>query len=92
MSRHRYATMFSLRLLTCGETVSQPLCSGLADVELSADRTNLGNPVRRKLLGEHLSRLLLQGIRSGPAVRRVIECGLRTSDDHHEEFRRHVTG
>jgi hypothetical protein len=24
----------------CGEIVSQPLCSGLADVELSADRTN----------------------------------------------------
>jgi hypothetical protein len=40
---------------------------------------------RPKLLGEHLSRLLLQGIRSRPAVRRVIECGLRTSDDHHQE-------
>ena len=40
MSRHRYAAMLSSRLLTCGEIVSQPLCSGLADVELSADRTN----------------------------------------------------
>jgi hypothetical protein len=59
MSRHRYAAMFSSRLLTCGEIISQPLCSGLADVELSADRSHRGNSVRRELLDEQPRRLFL---------------------------------
>jgi hypothetical protein len=42
-----------------GQVVAQTLCSRLADMKLSADGTDGGNPVRRKLLGEHLGRFLL---------------------------------
>jgi hypothetical protein len=42
-----------------GKVVPQTLCTRLADVELSADRADRGNPVRCKLLGEHLGRLFL---------------------------------
>jgi hypothetical protein len=43
----------------CGKVVPQSLCSPLADVELSADRTNRGNPIRRELGGEQFGRLFL---------------------------------
>ena len=58
----------------CGEVLAYPLCARLADVELSMDRTDRGNLVRRELLGEHLDGLFLQGVgiftASGHAVAR----------------------
>ena len=38
----------------CGKVVPQSLRTGLADVELSADRADRGNPLGRELLGEIL--------------------------------------
>jgi hypothetical protein len=37
-------------------------CARLADADLRADRTDRGNPVRREMLGDHLSRPFLQGV------------------------------
>ena len=45
------------------EVVLQPLCPGLADVELSADRAHRGNLVGLELRGEQLGCLLLQWVR-----------------------------
>jgi len=50
-----------------GEVLAYPLCARLADVELSADRTDRGNLIRRELLGEHLDGLFLQGVGIVPA-------------------------
>ena len=45
----------------CSEVVPQPLRTGLADVELRADRADRGNAIRCQLIGEYLGRLLLSG-------------------------------
>jgi hypothetical protein len=45
-----------------GKVFPQALCPRLADVELIADRAGRGNPVRRKLFGEHLRGLFLQWV------------------------------
>ena len=69
----------------CSEIFTQALHSRLANVEPStdrADRRNLGN---RELLGKDLRRVLLQWVRPRTPGR-AVRCGLRTSDDHHEEF------
>jgi hypothetical protein len=71
-----------------GKEVPQPLCPGLADVQLSADRAHRGNPVRRELRGEQLGRLLLQRVRvaSGPgrARRRTWELRMTIMRSSHE--------
>jgi hypothetical protein len=43
------------------EVPTYPLCARLADVELSTDLADRGNPFRRELPGEHLDGLFLQG-------------------------------
>ena len=45
---------------SCSEVISQPPRPGLADVELSADRADRRNPIRRQMIGEYLGRLLLR--------------------------------
>jgi hypothetical protein len=68
------------------EVVSQPLRPGLADMELSADRAHRGNPVRRQLPGEQLSRPLLQRVRVALGPGRTVHRNLGTADDHHEQL------
>ena len=77
---------FHLPCNSRGQIVSQPLRPGLADVELSADRAHRGNPVRRELPGEQLSRLLPQRVGIMPGHRHAVSGDLGTADDHHEEL------
>ena len=95
-SLRRWFEVWSLRLIICGalrlpcscrgEVVSQPLCPGMADMELSADRAHRGNPARRQLPCEHLSRPLLQRIRAEPGPGCSARRNLGTADDHHEQL------
>lgn len=52
-----------LRVAERSQVLADPLCAWLPDVELSADRSYRGNPVRRKLLGEQLSCPLVHRVR-----------------------------
>jgi hypothetical protein len=70
----------------CGEVVPQSLCTGLADVQLSADRTHRRNSVCREFHCVQRGRLFLQRVRVTSGFRRVVCLLLRTADDHHEEF------
>jgi hypothetical protein len=62
-----------------GEVVSQPLCPGLADVELSADRRAEGTR-------SAASRPLQQRVRVEPGPGRGVRRDLGTADDHHEQL------
>jgi hypothetical protein len=46
----------------CSQIPAYLLCARLADVKLSTNRTDRGNPVLRELLGEHLCGLFLQRV------------------------------
>jgi hypothetical protein len=70
----------------CSKVIAQALCAWLADMELSTDGTDRGNPVSRKLFSEHLGGLFLQLVRTMPTAGRGVLQYLRTADDHHEEF------
>ncbi len=66
--------------------VSQPLCPGLADMELGPDGAHRGDPVHRQLPGEQLSRPLLQRIRVKPGPGCRVRRNLGTADNHHEQL------
>jgi hypothetical protein len=66
--------------------VPQSLRTWLANVELSTDGTDRGNPIYRKLLSEYLGRLHLQRVRIPSSLGHIVRQYLRTADYHHEEF------
>jgi hypothetical protein len=70
----------------CSQVLSQTLGSWLADVELSADRTDRRNPVCRELFGEQYSCLFPQWIRLRLAPGSTSRLYLRAPDDHHEKL------
>lgn len=55
-------------------------------MELGADRAHPGNPVRRQLPGEQLSRPLLQRICFKPGPWCSARRNLGTADDHHKQL------
>jgi hypothetical protein len=59
---------FRLPYRSCGEVVAQPLCPGLADVELRTDRADGRNAIRCQLISEHFDCLPTERVRNARAA------------------------